>query len=83
MFINLPDLTRWEEVASYTEIFLFTLLYNLMVYGIWTIVLFIILLILKLYQINKQKQQKLSRESLITYQSARGSQNTMRTSQEE
>ena len=83
MFINLPDLTRWEEVASYTEIFLLTLLYNLMVYGIWTIVLFIILLILKLYQINKQKQQKLSRESLITYQSARGSQNTMRTSQEE
>lgn len=57
-----------------------TLIWNIGIYAIGVALAFIILIILKQYHIRTIKLEKQTRDSLLTYQSGRDSQNTIRTS---
>ena len=89
MFHNLPNEAQWREVASYTDCFMLTMLWNLFIYGAWPFALFIIFLILKQYHLHQQKTERMTRESLLTYQSRtshandRGSSQPIETVEEE
>ena len=77
---ELPNEDKLRTVTSYTNIFMATLVWNVGIFAIIFFCLFLIFLLLKLYHINKQKQIY-TRDSLLTYD--RGSQNTMKTEDED
>lgn len=59
--INLPNLQHLYNTTPYTTIFLYTLLWNIGIYALAVLFVFFILLSLKLYQINREKQAEQSR----------------------
>lgn len=52
---ELPNEDSMRETAPYIDIFMFTLFYNIGIYGIFALALFLFFLIIKLYQLRKKK----------------------------
>jgi hypothetical protein len=54
--INLPNVQQLYNTTPYTTIFLYTLLWNVGIYGMGIFFIFLILLSLKMYRIHHEKQ---------------------------